>query len=209
MPEKASFKNLREGERETRKEIILNAAIKLFNTHVFHDVGMRDIAAEAGISPATIYRYFPSRDDILVEALLQDINRIEKRLDTLLAGKRIGMEDLAVEVVDYFLANESTFHMMCHFLTSGIVDPDALKKFKLVQEYFLNMFNMKLKQIKGKSHDVFYTHAFFASVTGVVLTFLHYPGLNKQKKKEYMHRLALAIIKDGGDLSVLNRQAAT
>ncbi|MFZ5564847.1 MAG: TetR/AcrR family transcriptional regulator, partial [Thermodesulfobacteriota bacterium] len=203
MPEKTSFRDLRENERETRKAIILNASVRLFNERVFHEVGMRDIAAEAGISPATIYRYFPSRDDILVEALLQDINRIEKRLDTLLGGKSIGMEDLAIEVVDYFLANEPTFHMMCHFLTSGTVDPEALKKFKLIQEYFINMFNMKLKQIKGKTHEVFYTHAFFASVTGVVLTFLHYPGLNKQKKKEYMHRLALAIIKEGGELSVL------
>ena len=65
MPHKLSFKNLREDERETRKSIILDSAVRLFNEKIFHQVGMRDIAAEAGISAATIYRYFPSRDDII------------------------------------------------------------------------------------------------------------------------------------------------
>ncbi|OQX63367.1 MAG: hypothetical protein B5M56_03425 [Desulfococcus sp. 4484_241] len=200
MKKRSLFKNLRQNERELRKTIILDAAVKLFRDNVFNGVGMRDIAAEAGISPATIYRYFPSRDDILAEALLQDINKIEDRLDNMLKNRQITAKDLAIAVVDYFLDNEPTFHMMCHFLTSGTVTPEAKNKFNLIQEYFINMFNMKIKMIAGKNHDVVHTHAFFASIAGVVLTFLHYPGLNKQKKREYMHRLALSIITEGGRL---------
>ncbi|RLC30034.1 MAG: TetR/AcrR family transcriptional regulator, partial [Deltaproteobacteria bacterium] len=52
MKEKSLFKNLRQNERELRKTIILDAAVKLFRDNVFNGVGMRDIAAEAGISPA-------------------------------------------------------------------------------------------------------------------------------------------------------------
>ncbi|MDY6822468.1 MAG: TetR/AcrR family transcriptional regulator [Thermodesulfobacteriota bacterium] len=202
MMEKSSFKYLREKEREQRKSIILDAAVFLFKDKVFHKVGMRDIAAKAGISAATIYRYFPSRDDILLEALLQDINAIEKLLDEMMKKETLSIEDLAVAVVDFFLENETTFQMMCYFLTSGAIEEEAMKKFNLIQEYFINMFNMKLKKITSRGGDVFFTQAFFASISGVVLTFLHYPGLSKAKKRNYMHKLAVAIIREGGNLSL-------
>jgi AcrR family transcriptional regulator len=202
MPEQSSFKGLREGERELRKSIILDATVNLFKKKGFHTVGMRDIAAVAGISAATIYRYFPSRDDIIVEALIQGINAIEKELDTTLESGPITLEDLAIAVVDYFFYNETVFQMMCYFLTSSAIDPEANKKFNMVSEYFLNMFNMKLKS-KGIVTDALASQAFFASVSGVVLTFLHYPGLNDDEKRTYMHRLALAIIKGDGGLSLL------
>lgn len=202
MPDKSSFKNLKQTERETRKGIILGAAIKLFNEKVMHKVGMRDIAAEAGISAATIYRYFDSRDDIIVEALVQDINAIEKRLEIILKNQEISFRELAVTVVDYLLDNEPTFQMMCYFMTSGSVDPEAQKKFELVQEYFINMFNMKLNKKGFSSHSLF-TNAFFASICGVVLTFRHYPGLSIEEKRDYMHQMALTIITEGGALSML------
>jgi len=205
MSEHSSFKGLREGERELRKTIILDATVNLFKEKGFHAVGMRDIAAVAGISAATIYRYFPSRDDIIVEALIQSINAIEKVMDKVLEFESITLEDIAIQVVDYFYDNETTFQMMCYFLTSGAVDPDAKRKFGMVSEYFLNMFNMKLKS-KEIVADALASQAFFASISGVVLTFMHYPGLNDDEKREYMHRLALAIIKDGRKLSLFSRQ---
>ena len=204
MAEHSSFKGLREGERELRKTVILDATIKLFKEKGFYAVGMRDIAAVAGISAATIYRYFPSRDDIIVEILIQSINAIEKQLDSILESAEITLEDLAVEVVDYFFYNETMFQMMCYFMTSGAVNPEAKRKFAMVSEYFLNMFNMKLKS-KGIVTDTLASQAFFASISGVVLTFMHYPGLNDDEKREYMHRLALAIIKDGRELSLFSR----
>ncbi len=204
MPEQPSFKGLRESERELRKTIILNTTVNLFKEKGLHSVGMRDIAAQAGISAATIYRYFPSRDDIIVEALIQDINAIEKQIDNILESEAITLEDLAIEVVDYFYHNETTFQMMCYFLTCGAIDPEALKKFNMVSEYFINMFTMKLKS-KGIVADDLATHAFFASVSGVVLTFRNYPGLNDDEKRGYMHQMALAIIKNGRNLSLLSR----
>ena len=201
MPEQFSFKGLREGERELRKTIILDATVELFKTKGFHEVGMRDIAAVAGISAATIYRYFPSRDDIIVEALIQGINDIEKRLDRILEKEDISLEDLAVSVVDYLYDHETVFQMMCYFLTRQAVDPEARKKFAMVSEYFLNMFNLKLKS-KGIVTEALASQAFFASITGVVLTFLHYPGLEDEEKRAYMHRLAMTIIKGGPDTSL-------
>ncbi len=53
------FAELKEREKEARKQIVIESALALFAQKPFYEVGMREVADEAGISPATIYRYFP------------------------------------------------------------------------------------------------------------------------------------------------------
>ncbi len=203
MSERSTFMKLREDEREVRKTLIIGAAMKLFEEKSFHEIGMRDIAAEAGVSAASIYRYFPSRDDLFVEALIQDINSIEKLLEKRLeAGS--GIEELAVAVVDYMIDNEATFQMMCHFMIRGGINQRALKKFNAVQLYFLKMFDEVVKKAQGVESIRFFTHAFFASLTGVVMTFRNYPGRSMEERRKYMHKLALLIMHEGNSLDVLS-----
>jgi DNA-binding transcriptional regulator YbjK len=40
----STFQKLRKEERETRKNLIVNAAMDLFSQKDFHKIGMRDIA---------------------------------------------------------------------------------------------------------------------------------------------------------------------
>ena len=191
--DKSTFKQLREDEREVRKQLIIKAAMELFEEKSFHDIGMRDIAVKAGVSAASIYRYFPSRDDLFVEALLQDINNIEQRLQERIDNGE-SIEDLAIAVVDYLIDNEATFQMMCHFMIRGELNPQALKKFNGVQRYFLKMFENVLKQMEGAENLRLNTQAFFASLAGVVLTFRNYPGRTAEEKRRAMHKLALLIM---------------
>ena len=196
--DKSTFKQLREDEREVRKQLIIKAAMDLFNEKSFHEIGMRDIAVKAGVSAASIYRYFPSRDDLFVEALMQDMSTIEKRLQFRLeSGDNI--EDLAIAVVDYMIDNEATFQMMCHFMIRGekIDDPKAVKKFNGVQRYFLNMFDSVIHNTEGSENLRLNTQAFFASLAGVVLTFRNYPGRTAEEKRKAMHNLALLIMRQG------------
>ena len=191
--DKSTFKQLREDEREVRKQLIIKAAMELFEEKSFHDIGMRDIAVKAGVSAASIYRYFPSRDDLFVEALLQDINNIEQRLQQRIDNGD-SIEDLAIAIVDYLIDNEATFQMMCHFMIRGELNPQALKKFNGVQRYFLKMFDNVLKQMESAENLRLNTQAFFASLAGVVLTFRNYPGRTADEKRRAMHKLALLIM---------------
>jgi AcrR family transcriptional regulator len=194
MPsDKSTFKQLREDEREVRKQLIIKAAMELFEEKSFHDIGMRDIAVKAGVSAASIYRYFPSRDDLFVEALLQDINNIEQRLQERVDNGE-SIEDLGIAVVDYLIDNEATFQMMCHFMIRGELNPQALKKFNGVQRYFLKMFENVINQMEGAENLRLNTQAFFASLAGVVLTFRNYPGRTAEEKRRAMHKLALLIM---------------
>lgn len=200
MTEKSTFLQLRENEREKRKTLIIAAAMNMFKEKSFHDIGMRDIAAEAGVSPASIYRYFPSRDDLFVEALIRDINKIEKRLRARVAEKS-NIDSLAIDVVDYLIDNEATFQMMCHFLMRGEENKKAFKKFNAVMLYFTKMFDEVVSKSDGAEGLRFHSQAFFASLAGIVMTFRHYPGRTPQERREYMHRLSLMIMREGNKLS--------
>jgi AcrR family transcriptional regulator len=196
VPDKSTFKQLREDEREVRKQLIIKAAKSLFEEKSFHDIGMRDIAVKAGVSAASIYRYFPSQDDLFVEALIQDLNNIEQRFQHRL-NQGDSIEDLTLAVVDYMIDNEATFQMMCHFMIRGERTPQALKKFNGVQRYFLDMFDKVVKSTEGAGNLRLNTQAFFASLAGVVLTFRNYPGRTAEEKRKAIHKLALIIMRQG------------
>lgn len=202
MSEKSTFIQLRENEREKRKTLIIAAAMNLFKEKSFHDIGMRDIANEAGMSPASIYRYFPSRDDLFVEALIRDINKIEKLLKARDMEKTT-IDSLAVDVVDYMIDNESTFQMMCHFLMRGEENKKAFKKFNAVMLYFTKMFDDIVAKTSGVGGFRFHSQAFFASLAGIVMTFRNYPGKTLTERREYMHKLSLMIMREGSKLTSL------
>ena len=58
---------------------ILRAASRLFATRGFAETSMRDIAAATGLSKATLYHYFPSKDAILRPLVMGTIKSIHER----------------------------------------------------------------------------------------------------------------------------------
>jgi AcrR family transcriptional regulator len=50
--------------REEIRRVILEAALELFVEQGYDHVSIRTLATNVGYSPAAIYRYFPSKDDI-------------------------------------------------------------------------------------------------------------------------------------------------
>ncbi len=196
MNDQSAFLQLKEDEREIRKAIIIKATFKLFKKKIFHKIGMRDIAREAGVSAASIYRYFPSRDDLFVEALIQEIKKIKIKLKKTLDCGQNTLDDLAFVVIDYLIDNESTFQLMCHFLTRDEINYRVKNKFIAAQAYFISFFD-EIVQSTEKKNELFFSKAFFATLTGVVLTYIHYPNATKEQKRQYMHNLVSIIIKTG------------
>lgn len=72
--------------REARRAEILAAARRCFARDGFHPTSMPDIAREAGLSTGAFYRYFTSKDDVVLEVAGQAFTILTGRLDEALAG---------------------------------------------------------------------------------------------------------------------------
>lgn len=59
----------REDLSEERQQQILEAAIRVFAEHGFHDARMEDIAKESGLSKGAVYLYYKSKDAIIATLL--------------------------------------------------------------------------------------------------------------------------------------------
>jgi len=75
---------------------ILRAAKQCYLSDGIARTGMREVAAAAGVARSTLYRYFPSRDDVLVATIKREMEEANDRI-----GKRLGQytdpADLIVE----------------------------------------------------------------------------------------------------------------
>jgi AcrR family transcriptional regulator len=189
----STFQKLRKEERETRKNLIVNAAMDLFSQKDFHKIGMRDIAKRAGISAAAIYRYFPSRDDVFVEALVRHMKVVEELFEKKVKAGQTSLEELAMGSVDYLLENESVFQMMGHFMITGQIQQKALDRYNTMQRNFLDILEKVNNQTDVGMNNRLVTHAIYASVTGVVMSFKNYPGRSPEEIKRHIHRLVRII----------------
>jgi len=63
------------------RDRLLSTATRLFYADGLHAVGIDRIIATAGVTRATLYRHFPSKDDLLVAYLTQADEALRARLD--------------------------------------------------------------------------------------------------------------------------------
>jgi TetR/AcrR family transcriptional regulator, repressor for uid operon len=71
---------------QDRKNRILDAAECCFARHGFHKSTMQDVAAECGMSPGNLYRYFTSKDDIVAGMAERDRERFMRDTARLIAA---------------------------------------------------------------------------------------------------------------------------
>lgn len=67
---------LRARQKADRTERIIAAASGMFRAHGFDAVHMEAIAAEAEVSPGTVYNYFPTKGDLLVAIVSREVEEV-------------------------------------------------------------------------------------------------------------------------------------
>ncbi|HEV3353663.1 MAG TPA: TetR family transcriptional regulator [Acidimicrobiales bacterium] len=63
-----------------RRERVIAAAVDLASEGGYDAVQMRDVAAQADVALGTLYRYFPSKDHLLIAALAEQVSTLQRRL---------------------------------------------------------------------------------------------------------------------------------
>ncbi|HCY88416.1 MAG TPA: TetR/AcrR family transcriptional regulator [Desulfobacteraceae bacterium] len=167
------FAELKEKEKLARKQIVIESALALFAKKPFYEVGMREVADEAGISPATIYRYFPSQEELFNEAFIQDISTVSKGFEKLVENDEpASIDQFAVKFVEHLIENESSFQMMTYLMLKDDLAHPVMGKFDSVTKIFFDLFQKLLVRHGVDLREArLYSHAFIASITGILMTF--------------------------------------
>lgn len=117
------------------KEILLQAALKVFATNGYHGSSVADIAKEAKVSKALFYHYFDSKNDLLVifaKRRLEEWTPLVENLEMIKDPK-----ERITFLIDFVLSELETrsdwlrFLYMLYLSTEGInAIHEAMKKYK-------------------------------------------------------------------------------
>lgn len=70
---------------QPRRDHLIETARRLFNAHGYHQTGIDLIMKESGVSKTTMYKYFPTKEDLIAEVL-------SRRSDELFEASRAALE---------------------------------------------------------------------------------------------------------------------
>lgn len=119
---------------EASSERILEAAFALFVKHGFHGTSMRQIAQEAGLTPASIYNHFPTKDEIFHQVILR-YHPYRKILPALQAAKGDTVEELIQDAASRVFNTIRVRRELLHLFFSEMVEFEGehiAEVFKLV-----------------------------------------------------------------------------
>jgi AcrR family transcriptional regulator len=77
-------------EQQLRREAILTAAAELFDTEGPQGAGLNAIAAKAGFTKSNVYRYFESREEVLMSLFLGELESFVTDFEATAAKGAIG-----------------------------------------------------------------------------------------------------------------------
>jgi AcrR family transcriptional regulator len=191
ITDKNTFTRLREREKDIRRTIIIDAAEKEFVSKPFNKVNMRDIAKNAGISAASIYRYFPDQQSLFIEAFVRGtIDIFEKLSEMIERSQRGAIDNVADEFTDYFTRNDQYFRMMMHFFLDGPVDSGVFDKLIALERNLLEAFDAIFRKMNVIDDVRLYSHAFFSALVGMVATFRNRPDKSDEDVLRHRKRVA-------------------
>lgn len=77
----------REQHKAATRQALQTAALRLFQQHGYAQTTVRDIAQHAGVTERTFFRYFPSKEDLVIGELLDLIPVLAQRVRDRPAGE--------------------------------------------------------------------------------------------------------------------------
>ncbi|MEZ5357297.1 MAG: TetR/AcrR family transcriptional regulator [Candidatus Zixiibacteriota bacterium] len=124
-------------ERETRQQFILDAAKRLFADKGIENTTMEDIAEASEYTRRTLYAYFTSRDDICLQALIEDMHLRWAEQKLAVADAGTGLAKLvawAQALYEYVKRNPASIHLQFYWDYRGVnrigISDEVFEKFE-------------------------------------------------------------------------------
>lgn len=154
------------------RERLSAVAERLFAQHGPQGVGMRQIAAELGVSPMTAYRYFKDKDDILSAVRASSFDRFSDALEAGLASSSNPLMQAAAVGEAYFrfaLGQSAAYKLMFDLDQPNEADYPDLVRASTRAKKTLTDYMRRLVEARILDGDVdLMAHVFWATIHGLV-----------------------------------------
>lgn len=116
------------------RDLVLKTAVKLFLDRGYPMVSIDDIAKNCGVIKATVYYYFSSKTKLFTEAMVQMMDRINERIQSILSETG-PLRSSLLKVTEAHL--KATFQINLDTIMHGTKDTlstDQIKKMREAEE---------------------------------------------------------------------------
>ena len=96
-----------------KKENILNAALTLFVEYGFHGAPTSRIAKEAGVSNGTLFHYFSTKEDLIIELYHSIKEKLSEYLNSKISESssvEVKMKSLFIDTLIWAMNNKNEFY---------------------------------------------------------------------------------------------------
>ncbi|MGW7243529.1 TetR/AcrR family transcriptional regulator [Streptomyces sp. NPDC054804] len=183
---------------EVRRRLIVEAAVPLIAERGYASVGVRDVAAAAGVSVGTVTYHFGSVQEILSEAMVLHIERYYAALSEAAEQAGSGAEALRL-LVDALFTEDTDRHWRMWFDYWNAGDPDTDETFTRGQAQRYEAWHQQIRALveRGVEDGEFadddldgFTVRFAALADGLALQRLRQtPPLSTQDARRHLNRL--------------------
>jgi AcrR family transcriptional regulator len=167
MPDADRSVTLRERKKLKTREAIRREAFRLFDDNGYASTTVEQIADAAEVSPSTFFRYFPSKESVLLAddmdpVMLEALGRQPRELSPMAAVRRAAEETFATMSEDQWEVERTRQRLIFSI-------PEL--KSAMYDEYYrtIRIFTEALSQRLGRDRDDFELRVFAGALTGAFM----------------------------------------
>jgi AcrR family transcriptional regulator len=195
MREKVTLKTLKVQEKEARKNLIIDAAERVFATKPVDKATMREIADEAGMATSSIYRFFPNQEAILIAAAVRTQSAFNNLLERII--DRNSPEESLKKVlsiyIDFIAENDTYFRMMTILMSQGNLNEASSRALVEVMNATLSRLDSLFTNLKFTDNPRPLSRYIYASMIGISVSYNKLPGINQDSRVKHMKSLSLLL----------------
>ena len=192
MTEKVTLKTLKSQEKEARKNLIIDAAERVFATKPVDKATMREIADEAGMATSSIYRFFPNQEAILIAAAVRSQSAFNDILERIIDRNR-PEESLAKVLniyIDFIAENDTYFRMMTILMSQGNLNDASSRALVEVMNATLSRLDSLFTNLSFTDNPRPLSRHIYASMIGISVSYNKLPGINQESRVKHMKSLS-------------------
>jgi len=191
MAGRNTLNKLKQQERETRENLIIDAARTVFGSKTYDQVSMNEIAKTAGIAKSSIYTYFPNQEALFVETAFRDTGKFIAALKKRVQEERSpSLETFINDYLDYHIEHDAHWRMITHFALHGNIGEASAEKLNQISRQVMDLLETVLKKFDYKGDTRLLAHTLFATLSGIMISFRKYPGRSETARIAHMKRIA-------------------